>query len=156
MKKIILLLQVLSFILVCHAEVINFDFFGTNNRGYYNSTTLNQDFQSEFGSTIKVKATILLESNSTENQQFIAQNKIIDHSPHGTFEELGTIVVVSLTDEEYKSGYHVSIGTAQRLFAKNQNNFRVTILSPLGKIIKRSDKVMNLQVITHAISAYKP
>jgi hypothetical protein len=155
MNKIIVLLNFLGFTLLCHAEVVNFDFFGTNDRGHYNSTTLDHDFQDEYGADIHANAIILIESDATDNERFKIQNKILDDLPTGTFEELATIVVVSLTTEEYMSGYHTSIGTAKRLRAEASNNFRVTILSPIGTVIKRSDTVMNAKEIIRLITSLK-
>jgi hypothetical protein len=151
MKKIILLLHLLVFSFISHAEVLNFDFFGTDDKGHYNSTTLNQDLQKEYGPSMKAHAIILLESNSSDNQYFKAQNDIIDHAPHGTFEALATIIVVSLTDEVYQSGYHVSVGTANRLMTADPNDFRITILSPAGEVIKRSSQVMPLEELIRNI-----
>lgn len=152
MKKIIFLALYLT--LSCHAEIINFDFFGTSDKGRYNSTTVNEDIKYEYGTGFKINSTVLIESSCIDNDMLITQNKIFDNLPHGTFEKFATIIVISLTCEEYKSGYHTSIGTAKRL-AGEYKNFRITILSSEGVILKRSDTVIKGKEIIQVISSQK-
>jgi hypothetical protein len=152
MKRIIFLTLYLTF--SCHAEIINFDFFGTNDKKIYNSTTVNEDIKHEYGKDFKINSTILIESNCVDDEMLITQNKILYNLPHGIFEKYAAIIVMSLTCKEYKSGYHTSVATAKRL-AGDYKKFRITILSSEGVIIKRSNAVFKEKEIIEIISFQK-
>ena len=152
MKKVILVLIASTFVIL-QAQSVNFDFFGADKRGIYNSTTLNQDIKKESGFNFKISSIILVESSSADNKNFKAQNKVFDMSSE-LFENYASLQVTSITDVSETSGYHTSIGTAKRLNPEDKD-FKITILTPKGKVINSFTKVINKEEFEKILKSIK-
>ena len=126
---------------------MNFKFIDSSGQ-YYNLLTFHDQFITQFMFDPFI---ILIETTEQNNKEYHTQLQILEKLPA---ESLKLIYVTSNTTEENDSGYHTSVSTAKQI-AGDKLNFRITILSSKGVVLKRSTRLLNAEEIIDIIQNNK-
>ena len=73
---------------------------------------------------------------------------------HDEPEQLQLMFIRSCLTEEYKSGYHTSIITAENLSYKNRV-FRITLMDGNGQVFLTNINPISLEILRRIIKEYK-
>ncbi len=136
MKKIIILLIVLSFASIAQAEPLDFDFEGPG--GPYSSTELVELLRIRLGFVFSSMTVVLVETPTLENAAYKKQIKSLDSLDDAKLEGIHLMYVTACTSKVPKDGYKTSIEEARELAGDN-NKFRVRLLDGNGNVYHSSD-----------------
>ena len=144
MKQLITISILIFFTISSFSQTMNFEFFNSNGKKF-NTTTLNEQLENEYGTRFETKI-ILLETPNLRDSLYIQQDKILNEIDA---ESLQLIFITVCPEKECKGGYHTSIEKAKEIMGKNPE-FRLRIIRSGGKIVFESydvlskDKILNV------------
>jgi hypothetical protein len=135
MKKILILLIVLSFVSIAQAEPLDFDFDGPG--GPYRSTELVELLRIRLGFVFSSMTVVLVETPTIDNADYKKQIKALDSIDDAKLEGIHLMYVTSCTSKVPKDGYRTSIEDAKDLAGDNIK-FRVRLLDGNGNVYHTS------------------
>jgi hypothetical protein len=150
MKKIVILLIVLSLASIARAETLDFDFDGPG--GPYNSTSIVEQLNIRLGFVFPSMTLILVETPILDDADYKQQIKELDSIDDEKLEGIHLMYVTACTSEVPKEGYRTGVEDAKALTGDNKK-FRIRLLDGIGNVFHTSSKPISSDEIVKRVTS---